>query len=324
MYQHVDARLPGQVKNLLSPRRKEYLMLVPDEVRKCVVYLGHKHPRCDEPKIGGTAFCVSIPNPGIGRASCYLVTAKHNLDGIAQLSDQGLADGKVHLRYNKSLSGVDFNTPNVSDWYSHPTEAQSVDVAVLPINEFINMDILFFRLDPKEVADTELIAEKQIGPGDEIFTVGLFSHRPGTERNFPVIRVGNIAGMPEEPIEVNWNGVKRMAAYLIEARSIGGMSGSPVFVNLGPTWETDRREGRFYILGLIHGHWDYPEPDVDYLSLADTDGKKKKKGRVNTGIAIVVPMNKILEVINQPSLAKKRQSFVDEERRKRSQWAVPD
>lgn len=37
--------------------------------------------------------------------------------------------------------------------------------------------------------------------------------------------------------------------YLIEARSIGGVSGSPVFVR-----ESFPRAGKHYLLGLMHGH----------------------------------------------------------------------
>ena len=42
----------------------------------------------------------------------------------------------------------------------------------------------------------------------------------------PILRMGNLAAYPQERVQVE--GVE-MDAYLIEARSIGGLSGSPVF-----------------------------------------------------------------------------------------------
>ena len=66
--------------------------------------------------------------------------------------------------------------------------------------------------------------------GDEVFVVGLFRHRHGTQRNIPIVRVGNLAALTEEKVATNDFGL--VDAYLIEARSIGGLSGSPVFLNL--------------------------------------------------------------------------------------------
>jgi len=50
---------------------------------------------------------------------------------------------------------------------------------------------------------------------------------PLTSRSYAF---GNIAAMPEELIEVRDFGM--MQAYLVESRSLGGISGSPVFVHV--------------------------------------------------------------------------------------------
>jgi hypothetical protein len=52
----------------------------------------------------------------------------------------------------------------------------------------------------------------------------------GRHQNVPIVRVGNFASYPAEQIQT---GFGRMDAFLIEARSIGGLSGSPVFVHIG-------------------------------------------------------------------------------------------
>jgi hypothetical protein len=53
----------------------------------------------------------------------------------------------------------------------------------------------------------------------------------GKQRNLPSARFGNIAQMPGEPIE--FDGLSQ-ESFLVEARSVAGYSGSPVFVYLPP------------------------------------------------------------------------------------------
>jgi hypothetical protein len=69
--------------------------------------------------------------------------------------------------------------------------------------------------------------------------VGLFSEHQGAERNIPIVRVGNIAAMPEEPVlTTSWGAID---AYLIEARSIGGTQRFARFRQSGP--DPPRRSG---------------------------------------------------------------------------------
>jgi hypothetical protein len=90
-------------------------------------------------------------------------------------------------------------------------------------------------------------------------------------------------------------------AYLAEARSIGGLSGSPVFVHFG-YWRNIEGTlmqhkgpfGGFYLLGLMHGH--YRVKNVEFQS----SGTSVQKEYINMGIAIVVPLSKIMEVVDQP------------------------
>jgi hypothetical protein len=96
----------------------------------------------------------------------------------------------------------------------------------------------------------------------------------------PIVRFGNIALISDEFIPTTKFG--DMEAYLIEARSIKGISGSPVFV-LKPTdngWRASLR-------GLMHGHW-----DLKPGAIIDADDGKSGGGSMNMGIAIVVPAKK--------------------------------
>ena len=80
-------------------------------------------------------------------------------------------------------------------------------------------------------ADDVQIRSLNVGIGDELITVGLFTQRHGAQKKIPIVRSGIIAAMPDEPFE-DQNTGKPYHAYLVEARSIGGLSGSPVFVSL--------------------------------------------------------------------------------------------
>jgi hypothetical protein len=105
--------------------------------------------------------------------------------------------------------------------------------------------------------------------------------------------------------------------YLIEARSIGGLSGSSVFLHLSDTRIKERNGAKiwrnqisFHLLGLVHGHWDMPEARTDDI-LEDS----MQNERLNVGIAIVVPATRIAEVINHPLLIAQREQNIEQWRR---------
>lgn len=149
----------------------------------------------------------------------------------------------------------------------------------------------------------EIIRLDKIGVGDEISITGLFAYHQGQRRNAPIVRIGNIAALPDEQVKTRFGPYSAsIDAYLIEARSIGGLSGSPVFVHLPPLDGRRRPESKpAYLLGLMHGHWD--------VNLSSTDAvmtDSLRSDAVNVGIGIVVPAKKILELINGPELMAKR------------------
>jgi hypothetical protein len=161
-------------------------------------------------------------------------------------------------------------------------------------------------------ATEEVIAKRGIGVGEEVFITGLFVNHAGRKRNLPIVRAGNIAQMPEEPVYVGER-FGDMEAYLVESRSVGGLSGSPVFAYLDPSRQhTDISTGksflrigggpRYYLLGLMHGHFEVDSPNEGLGRLPNSE-------KINMGVAIVVPVSKILEVINLPELEKEREDF---------------
>jgi hypothetical protein len=293
----VDTRLGNTIQYPLVPR-EGINMLVPDEVRQCVVFVGlpYKEDGQTLVKFMGTAFFVTVPSNEVqGTYFHYLVTAKHVAEKFA--------DGQFLLRANtKDGKALGVSGPG-AQWWVHPSD-DSADVAVIPFNP---PEELEYRPIPSTMfLSDEIIKNRSIGTGDEVFITGLFTHLAGSARNLPIVRMGNIAMMPNELVPTRDYG--DIEAYLIEARSIGGLSGSPAFVRATVKGQL----GEFYLLGLMHGHWDIPIGTKNDEATMDED----EQGKVNMGIAIVIPSKKILEVLNQPALAQKREEADRKQRRK--------
>jgi len=279
-------------------------MLVPDEVRKCVAFICYRVT--DGIKLAGTCFFMHIPIVNTEFGFGYIITAKHVIEGIKQES----IDQKVYIRFNIKNKGVKLMRASINSWLYHP-EDSTVDVAVM---KWKPPDIVdYLSLDVSKAATDEVIKTEGIGVGEEVFLTGLFINHYGKERNIPIVRIGNIAAMPEERVKTRDFGA--IEAYLVEARSIGGLSGSPVFAHLVGTrhmGKTSKFEaGKVYLLGLMHGHWDLPVLGADELAKDMSNIEQ-----VNMGIAIVVPASKILEVLDRKELSEKRKADEEKLRKK--------
>ncbi len=278
-------------------------VLVPDEVRSCVCFLFRQTNGRLIAEGTGTVLAQPI-NGSDNTAWTMIVTARHIINSVQMLSD----DDIVRARFNSKGGGVGWLELPVSAWMVNEDDLAS-DVAIA---HFDRMDGLDLRLWPMGRLATEaVIAAQHIGLGDEVVMPGLFSMHSGDDRNIPIVRIGNIAAMPEQPVRTLLGPAD---AYLIEARSIGGLSGSPVFVNVGMDRSGDLKgslllagsliSSHLFLLGILHGHWDVPGdvPTEDGLTSVDGPGQSC----VNVGIAIVTPASKILDIWNREPDASQR------------------
>lgn len=273
-------------------------MRVPDEIRDCVVFI-------EIYKLGismgiSTGFYVNVP-VGDRNLSCnYVVTAKHCLE-----SKDGVLPDDIVIRLN-STNGErkDIHTdPN--DWVRDltsdvaclliPVDASTHQIRVLPTSMF---------------ATQEVLDERQVGAGDEVFVTGLLVFHPGKTRNMPVVRLGCIAGMPQDPVRLSTG---EDVVALVEVRSLGGLSGSPVYVHF-PFWRdlpgggsitvppekvTASSGGKFRLLGVMHGFYPVRQNDPENVSQGDEN--------MNTGIAVVVLADRILRLLNREDQVAKRE-----------------
>lgn len=263
-------------------------MRVPDRLLTCVGFISLAS---SEPCYIGTTFIVGVAGRW-GNAYAHAVTAKHvaeYVNGKAFMIGVNFKDGEMGW----------FGSP--LRWWYHPTEPDTVDVAVTVFTPTARMDVEYV---PETIFATDKrIKQYSIGVGDEINVIGLFTEFVGSTKHIPIVRTGNIAMMPSDKMPVNGGETE---VYLVEGRSIGGLSGSPVFVRhtvtmpviAADTKEPQRVSGvsQLHLLGLMRGHWDL-KLGVDAVQAE----------AVNMGIATVIPAQKILEVLYHPELVALRE-----------------
>jgi hypothetical protein len=274
-----------------------------DDARKCVVFFGTAAPGIeDDLDPWGTGFLVSTSDT----RTIYLVTARHVV--------QDKLDCPFDIRFNHKDGGSKNFPIDVADWQFHPTD-ETVDVAILEIEPPAWADWLPFMQKPG-IMNAAKFASKDIGPGDLVYTVGLWRFLPGKKRNKPFVHVGHLGMVPgddkivvkdwmpgrvDEPVEVE--------GYLTEGEPLFGASGSPVFVRRslearvgGPdgTKLESWTHGSVWLLGLLSDCYFERVPPRLLAGQA----------AIPRGTNIVVPSMKINDVLNQDKLKEKRGSAI--------------
>ena len=284
---YIDRRRGGEERWSLGLPR-DALMRVPDDLLTCPLFFGgrdsggHLHYRA-------TAFFIIAPTERRDLGALCLVTARHNVErAIAEY-------GNVWVRLN-TRDGAARDVEITKEW-TYPDNPAS-DIAVVPWPwEKYEWEALPIPLRWFVTEDT--IEREGVGVGEDLIVMGLFSHHVGTKRNLPIVRSGNIASMPHEPLIDDATG-DEYDAYLAEVRSIGGLSGSPVFVTTVGPRPADLGTGEafaYYLLGLVRGHWTHD---------TERDFRGTEADRLNTGIAIVTPITELLPLLERDEFVRHR------------------
>jgi hypothetical protein len=270
-------------------------MRIPEQLQRCVCFITTY--RAGVPTGTGTGFLVAKEIGLEHHGFVYVVTAAHCL-----FDDVGAPD-EIAIRLNTRAGASDEFMVNRDLWITHPDS----DVAILPyFPDTTTFEFSAYNADstaPKEFRD-----ERKIGPGDDTFTTGLLVYHPGETRIMPVMRVGSIAAIPGDPVRLRigkYPGAMEVDEHVIltEVRSIGGVSGSPVFLHL-PFWRDGRKGGvigwdkdttaasggESRLLGVMHGFYPVGQNDPEGVSRGNKD--------LNTGIAVVVPFDRVNELID--------------------------
>lgn len=314
-----NRRLGGIVLRYnLNPEQRDYsfgsgfYMRISDDIRKCVVFLGY----ADNTPGGGGIYCVGTGFLLHYKDVAYLVTVKHV--ALALGSKPFVFRVNRHDGSSGNLHGDQVK------WYYHPDE--NVDIAVIPCS--IGLESGF---DALYISDTLIspAGEKNIGIGDMCYTIGLFRLLAGEGRNLPVVHTGNIALLPgDEKIPVrDWdepegNKSRYIEGYLIESQSLDGLSGSPVLARptidlafgrdeSGEAVNSKLARSDIFLIGIWQGAWTAPPDEVMSAEMA-----QGKSVRVSLGMGVVVPITKLLELLETSELQKQRMAIYAERKAK--------
>jgi hypothetical protein len=250
--------------------------------------------------IGGTGFFASNElGEGLG-SRLYAVTNRHVIEA-----------GNVVLRINTRVGEIDSFDTDERLWVRHP---QGDDLAILPLTFDLDNGNHVISHIPRSLFFTpEEITEYDIGIGDETFSVGRVINQEGKQRNTPTVRFGNIAQMPSEPVTFERNGeIVGQVSFLIEARSISGYSGAPVFTFVPPSSVRGVKDGHLQVSafshmigpGLLGINWAHMN---DFVSARDKEGRLLPyKVQSNSGMMAAVPAWKLAEMFDMPEIRKDR------------------
>jgi len=300
----VDRRIGGCPRYFIGDESEE-LVQVPLELLRCIAYVCARARTGARQWVEGTAYFVSVEESG--EMFWYLVTVAHVVDAVHAKPS---GDREIYIRLNTRSGGTRMVRTKYKDWLRHEDAGNDVAVYRWP-SLGSDLDHLAWPITVQMLDD--LVGAFQIGPGDDIVFPGLFAQVPGQRQSLPIVRVGNIAAKCDEPIFLKDIERDIQKSFLIEARSIPGISGSPVFVHMGHTRQVATPDGRerrdfmgipLYWMGMIHGHY-------------DDKARPGRRGRnpINVGIALVIPYERVVDVIKSPEETRARQDIASEKRK---------
>jgi hypothetical protein len=301
----MEYRLGPRVNSDITPFNGAAVRLA-DDARRCVVFFGLPKLKNGKEVVeyGGTGFFVRF---GGEIKFDYLVTCRHVARELEHI--------QFLIRANNHEGRVEELPVDEIEWVYHPDK--TVDVAVAEFPWPRTLDRVSFPLDG--CLTIQMCQQWGVGPGDLAQIVGLYRLAQGKRRNTPVVHTGHIAMMPygeKLPVKEPGGNVIEVEAYLVEAQTLEGLSGSPVFVRhsvvAGPGLAETRRpltagitpmgySAAVHLFGLWQGAWD-GQPG----KILSEDRGESGKFRVPVGMGLVIPGDKILETILEPKLAEAR------------------
>lgn len=249
----------------------------------------------------GTGFIVGYPMPNRDNAFIPLVvTAKHVIGNRQKVL------GRFSTQEGASTAFVQYDIAalkNSNDFWEYPND-DGVDIAVFRSLHYKGTKYNAFPIDL--IATKATFEQEKIRQTDRIIFPGLLINFMGSSANYPVFRDGTIALIPSETVPMQYKvGNKRIVTkqevILVDATSVPGASGSPIFL-----WPDPRLKGRTYtmggtkpyLLGVMHGFY----PAVPREVLKTEASESKTMYAENSGIAIVFPSWKLHDILKHEPL----------------------
>jgi hypothetical protein len=233
----------------------------------------------------------------------YLVTNRH-------VAMPGIEDGApcrvqgYKIRFNLKNAAADGSYSEVMSGganvpWVYPSDG-AIDLAVTPIG-LDSAKYAQLTFPSSLFLTTDDAKKNQVVEGDSVLFTGLFVQFIGQVRSEPIVREGKIAMIPDEQVPTTLRSLGNI--YLVDAHVFGGNSGSPMLVNLGGQRDNGLMAGfNYHRLGLISGYVQETS-DFKLQAVAGYAGTVV----ANSGVAMVVPAQQILDLLNCDALLSLRQ-----------------
>jgi hypothetical protein len=297
---------------------KEAAMQVHWQILKTTAFVGVPTERGFQAE--GTCFFLAVQEEDLD--FFYIVTCRH----VARPTRDGKRNKhKLWVRMNRKSGPPRIEETIRDNWICHQHSAIDVCIYPFPVLQWDHdddLDVSTLR-GPSTILTEDRYREFGLSLGDEVFIVGAFIGQVGERKNIPVVRVANIASMPDEPL---WAGSPSGPAFLIETRSMGGISGSPVFLepqarglrmlgNWGlPIDQQGNVVSPYLVFAMMQGMHSGQYAN-DFVADDDIEKIVPKDADFNAGIGIAIPISQVMEVINREDMRKARRATIEAKRK---------
>jgi len=254
----------------------------------------------------GTAFIVGYPVPEKPGAYVPLVvTAKH------VIGDNTKVYGRFSTQEGKSTATAEYDLAALKhsgDYWEHPDSG--VDIVVFRTLNFA--EAKYQALPMEFVASKDDFKSAEIQTTDRVVLPGLLVNFMGLSKNYPIIRGGSIALMPDEPVPMKYYVGARLVetrqdVLFIDGTAVQGESGSPVFL-----WPGPRLQGSVFavggtkplMLGVLHGFYPAAPREVTTMQTGTAPSFAE-----NSNIAIAFPSWRLREILDSPALKARMQEI---------------
>lgn len=267
------------------------MALFPPGYMNAVVSLGRKS---DNYQHIGTGFVyghpVSTSENGTTSYNYFLVTNKHVVEKSI-----------THVRYNRAVDSKTFVAPlneEISGNWAYHQGGADIAIGKL-VKEELSNGLLLGR-SPYEtelfyggigtVTGDEKYPHYQPAEGDGVFLIGFPFGLIGKEHNYPIVRHGSIARIQD------WIH-RHKDTYLIDAPAFPGNSGGPVIMKPETISIKGTNATKLSLLAVVISD----QIDWNKIATSRTNQGEQFTFSQNTGLTVVVPIEKVAETCNQLS-----------------------
>jgi hypothetical protein len=229
--------------------------------------------------------------------------------------------GASIIRFNTRDGNHRFIEKEPTDWEFVPG---GHDLAACDITEDIRETDDILVQAERSFLTPAIINKFKIGIGEDVFMIGMFADNHGGARNVPAGRFGNLSMLASDQAPVEIENDTKQPSHLVDMRSRGGFSGSPVFIYrtpysdlssptmhrvdddrtgflLGTSGQASRRNWFVGLLGIHCGQF------WERVEVRKAPQKKERLGdpinegdvlQIQGGMTIVAPAWRITELLN--------------------------